>query len=354
MQLPFVLQSAEVMKAAVAYLEPHLEKTDARGKGTIVLATVKGDVHDIGKNLVDIILTNNGYTVVNLGIKQPINAIIDAAQEQHADAIGMSGLLVKSTVVMKENLEELNRRGMATAYPVFLGGAALTRAYVEQDLREIFAGEVRYARDAFEGLRLMDALMAVKRGEEAALPAPRERRVKARGTTLLEERDDTEVARRSDVAVDIDVPTPPFWGDRIVKGISLADVAAYLDERATFMGQWGSKAPGTVCRTRSSWRPKGGPGYARGWTASRPTRSRSSPVVYGYWPCYSDGNDLVVLRLGARCRPSRGAAALQLPTADPRAFLCLADFFRDRQLAAEKGPDVVAFHLVTMGRRFRR
>ena len=137
MQLPFVLQSAEVMKAAVAYLEPHLEKTDARGKGTIVLATVKGDVHDIGKNLVDIILTNNGYTVVNLGIKQPINAIIDAAQEQHADAIGMSGLLVKSTVVMKENLEELNRRGMATAYPVFLGGAALTRAYVEQDLRDL-------------------------------------------------------------------------------------------------------------------------------------------------------------------------------------------------------------------------
>ena len=164
MQLPFVLQSAEVMKAAVAYLEPHLEKTDARGKGTIVLATVKGDVHDIGKNLVDIILTNNGYTVVNLGIKQPIGAIIDAAQEP-TDAIGMSGLLVKSTVVMKENLEELNRRGIATAYPVFLGGAALTRAYVEQDLR-VFAGEVRYARDAFEGLRLMDALMAVKRGEE--------------------------------------------------------------------------------------------------------------------------------------------------------------------------------------------
>ncbi len=181
MQLPFVLQSAEVMKSAVAYLEPYLEKTDADGKGTIVLATVKGDVHDIGKNLVDIILTNNGYTVVNLGIKQPIGSIIEAAEQHRADAIGMSGLLVKSTVVMKENLEELNARGLATSYPVFLGGAALTRAYVEQDLREVFAGEVRYARDAFEGLRLMDALMAVKRGEEgAALPAPRERRVKAR------------------------------------------------------------------------------------------------------------------------------------------------------------------------------
>ena len=181
MQLPFVLQSAEVMKSAVAYLEPHLEKTDSAGKGTIVLATVKGDVHDIGKNLVDIILTNNGYTVVNLGIKQPITTILEAAEEHAADAIGMSGLLVKSTVVMKENLEEMNTRGIAEKYPVFLGGAALTRAYVEQDLGAMFGGEVRYARDAFEGLRLMDALMAMKRGEEgAALPAPRERRVKSR------------------------------------------------------------------------------------------------------------------------------------------------------------------------------
>ena len=152
MQLPFVLQSAEVMKTAVAYLEPHMEKTDDRGKGTIVLATVKGDVHDIGKNLVDIILSNNGYTVVNLGIKQPVNAILEAADEHDADVIGMSGLLVKSTVIMKENLEELNQRGMAERWPVMLGGAALTRAYVEQDLAQLFDGQVRYARDAFEGL----------------------------------------------------------------------------------------------------------------------------------------------------------------------------------------------------------
>ncbi len=164
MQLPFVLQSAEVMKTAVAYLEPHMDKTDDRGKGTIVLATVKGDVHDIGKNLVDIILSNNGYTVVNLGIKQPVSAILDAADEHDADVIGMSGLLVKSTVVMRENLEELNQRGSARRWPVVLGGAALTRAYVEQDLAQLFDGEVRYARDAFEGLRLMDAVMAVKRG----------------------------------------------------------------------------------------------------------------------------------------------------------------------------------------------
>ena len=182
MQLPFVLQSAEVMKSAVAYLEPHLEKADSRGKGTIVLATVKGDVHDIGKNLVDIILTNNGYTVVNLGIKQPIGTIIEAAEEHAADAIGMSGPAGQVDRGDEGEPRGAERaRASPPAIPVFLGGAALTRAYVEQDLREVFAGEVRYARDAFEGLRLMDALMAVKRGEEgAALPAPRERRVKPR------------------------------------------------------------------------------------------------------------------------------------------------------------------------------
>jgi 5-methyltetrahydrofolate--homocysteine methyltransferase len=243
-----------------------------------VLATVKGDVHDIGKNLVDIILTNNGYTVVNLGIKQPISSIIDAAEEHHADAIGMSGLLVKSTVVMRENLEELNKRGIATAYPVFLGGAALTRAYVEQDLREVFAGEVRYARDAFEGLRLMDALMAVKRGEEGAtLPAPRERRVRARGSTLVEDRVETEAPRRSDVAVDVDVPTPPFWGDRIVKGISLADVTATSMSGRPSWGNGDSKGRGMAHRSRSSSKRRAIPGCGRGWTASRPKASPSSP-----------------------------------------------------------------------------
>jgi 5-methyltetrahydrofolate--homocysteine methyltransferase len=182
MQLPFVLQSAEVMKAAVGYLEPHMERTDSSGRGTIVLATVKGDVHDIGKNLVDIILSNNGYEVVNIGIKQPISAIIGAAEERGADVIGMSGLLVKSTVVMRDNLAELNSRGLARRWPVLLGGAALTRAYVEQDLAAVFEGEVRYARDAFEGLRLMNAAMAVKRGEPGAkLPELRTRRVRGAG-----------------------------------------------------------------------------------------------------------------------------------------------------------------------------
>src|SRR5690242_17741182 len=181
MQLPFVLQSAEVMKAAVGYLEPHMEKSAEGGRGRIVLATVRGDVHDIGKNLVDIILSNNGYDVVNIGIKQPISAIIAAAEEHRADVIGMSGLLVKSTVVMRDNLAELNSRGIAARWPVLLGGAALTRAYVEQDLAALFQGEVRYARDAFEGLRLMDAAMSVKRGVPgAALPPLRQRRVKQR------------------------------------------------------------------------------------------------------------------------------------------------------------------------------
>ncbi|MBX6723045.1 MAG: dihydropteroate synthase, partial [Dactylosporangium sp.] len=174
MQLPFVLQSAEVMKAAVAYLEPHMEKTGDGGKGRIVLATVKGDVHDIGKNLVDIILSNNGYEVINLGIKQPISAILEAAEQHNADAIGMSGLLVKSTVVMKENLQEMSARGVAHRWPVLLGGAALTRAYVEDDLRALFPGEVHYARDAFEGLALMDRVMAAKRGGAPVVAAERE------------------------------------------------------------------------------------------------------------------------------------------------------------------------------------
>jgi 5-methyltetrahydrofolate--homocysteine methyltransferase len=349
MQLPFVLQSAEVMKTAVALLEPHMEKADSRGKGTIVLATVKGDVHDIGKNLVDIILTNNGYTVVNLGIKQPITTIVESAEKHQADAIGMSGLLVKSTVVMKENLEELNTRGLATSYPVFLGGAALTRAYVEQDLREVYAGEVRYARDAFEGLRLMDALMAVKRGEEgAALPAPRERRVRSRGTTAVAER--VEVPTRSDVAEDVDVPTPPFWGDRIVKGIALAEVTSYLDERATFMGQWGLKGS------------RGGPTYEelvetegrprlRMWLDRVKTESIAEfAVVYGYWPCYSDGDTVVVLKPGAEVAdPAAELDRFTFPRQTRGRFLCLADFFRSRALATQKGPDVIGFHLVTMG-----
>jgi 5-methyltetrahydrofolate--homocysteine methyltransferase len=190
MQLPFVLQSAEVMKAAVAHLEPHIEKTDDSGKGRILLATVRGDVHDIGKNLVDIILSNNGFETVNIGIKQPINEILRAAEEHDVDVIGMSGLLVKSTQIMRENLEEMNLRGVAARWPVILGGAALTRAFVEQDLAEVYLGEVRYARDAFEGLRLMDALVRIKRGDQSVvLPDLKKRVVAAQNLLQLTEPD---------------------------------------------------------------------------------------------------------------------------------------------------------------------
>ncbi|MBA2444760.1 MAG: methionine synthase, partial [Nocardioidaceae bacterium] len=346
MQLPFVLQSAEVMKNAVAYLEPHMEKTDDRGKGTIVLATVKGDVHDIGKNLVDIILSNNGYTVVNLGIKQPVSAILDAADEHDADVIGMSGLLVKSTVVMKENLEELNSRGMAERWPVMLGGAALTRAYVEQDLAQLFDGQVRYARDAFEGLRLMDAVMAVKRGDPGAqLPMLRDRRVKG-PVARSPGAEPVIVPARSDVSLTNPVPTPPFWGDRIVKGMPLANFASYLDERATFMGQWGLKSsrgdgPSYEELVETEGRPR-----LRTWMNRIQTEAIMEPaVIYGYWPCYSDGDDLVVLDAERR---SDEVARFTFPRQQRDRFLCLADFFRPK----ESGElDVIAFHLVTMGER---
>ncbi|MFD1120811.1 dihydropteroate synthase, partial [Sphaerisporangium aureirubrum] len=299
MQLPFVLASAEVMKAAVGYLQPHMPKVeDGNGsKGRIVLATVKGDVHDIGKNLVDIILSNNGFEVVNLGIKQPVSAILEAAQQHQADVIGMSGLLVKSTVIMRENLEEITTRGLADEFPVLLGGAALTRAYVEQDLAQMFPGQVRYARDAFEGLRLMEGLVAVKRGAapEKVLPPLRARRVTT-GATLVRTEPDAMPAR-SDVAADVPVPVAPFLGSRVVKGISLNDYAAFLDERATFMGQWGLKpargknGPSYEDLVESEGRPR-----LRMWLDRMHTDNLlEAAVVYGYYPCQADGDDLIIL-----------------------------------------------------------
>jgi 5-methyltetrahydrofolate--homocysteine methyltransferase len=345
MQLPFVLQSAEVMKAAVGYLEPHMERADSAGKGTIVLATVKGDVHDIGKNLVDIILSNNGYTVVNIGIKQPITSILEAADTHSADAIGMSGLLVKSTVVMKENLEEMTSRGVADRWPVLLGGAALTRAYVEQDLADGFAGHVRYARDAFEGLRLMDAVMAVKRGDAgAALPAPRARRVSARERSAA--LDDVVIPARSDVATDNPIPTPPFWGDRVVKGIGLAEYAALLDERATFLGQWGlrpTRGDAGGASYEELVETEGRPRLRMWLERMQAERMLEAAVVYGYFPCVSKGDDLIVLRDDGSER-----MRFTFPRQRRPRFLCLADFFRPE----ESGDvDVVAFQLVTVGSR---
>ncbi|AOR35286.1 methionine synthase [Streptomyces fodineus] len=345
MQLPFVLQSAEVMKAAVAYLEPHMEKSDSEGKGTIVLATVRGDVHDIGKNLVDIILSNNGYNVVNLGIKQPVSAILEAAQEHKADVIGMSGLLVKSTVIMKENLEELNQRGLAAAYPVILGGAALTRAYVEQDLHEIYEGEVRYARDAFEGLRLMDALIGVKRGVPGAkLPELKQRRVRATAAVEIEERPQ-EGHVRSDVATDNPVPTPPFWETRIVKGIQLKEYASWLDEGALFKGQWGLKqartgeGPSYEELAETEGRPR-----LRGLLDRLQTENLlEAAVVYGYFPCVSKDDDLIILdeRGNERTR-------FTFPRQRRGRRLCLADFFRPEESGQT---DVVGFQVVTVGSR---
>jgi len=342
MQLPFVLTSAEVMKLAVGYLEPHMDRSAESGKGRIVLATVRGDVHDIGKNLVDIILSNNGYDVVNIGIKQPLSAIVDAATEHGADVIGMSGLLVKSTVVMRDNLAELNSRGLAGRWPVLLGGAALTRAYVEQDLAALFDGEVRYARDAFEGLRLMDAFMAVKRGDAgAALPAVRERRV--RGAARLRLTEPAAMPARSDVATGTDVPVPPFYGDRIVKGIALADYAAFLDERATFMGQWGLKparggaGPSYEELVETEGRPR-----LRMWLDRIQAEGLvEAAVAYGYFRAVSEGNDLVVLGDDGAERER-----FAFPRQRHDRHLCLADFFRP---AAFGGADVVGFQLVTVG-----
>ncbi|WP_296138809.1 methionine synthase [uncultured Tessaracoccus sp.] len=347
MQLPFVLQSAETMKAAVAHLEPHLEKTDSAGKGTLVLATVRGDVHDIGKNLVDIIVSNNGYTVINIGIKQPIQAILDAAEEHHADAIGMSGLLVKSTLVMKDNLVEMNRLGLSEKYPVLLGGAALTRAYVEQDLGDLFEGEVRYARDAFEGLALMDSIMAVKRGVEgAALPERRQRRVRAR-ESLVPETDEAP-AGRSDVARGLPVPVPPFWGTRVVKGIALADVLGWLDHRATFMGRWGLRGNRDGLSYEELVEQEAMP-RLRMWIDRIATEGIADfGVVHGYFPVHSEGRTLVV---GDPEDPEREVARFEFPRQRRDRHLCLADFFRDADEARALGPDVLPMQLVTMGAR---
>ncbi|MEV5084011.1 methionine synthase [Streptomyces sp. NPDC056159] len=346
MQLPFVLQSAEVMKNAVAHLEPHMEKTDEAGKGTIVLATVRGDVHDIGKNLVDIILSNNGYNVVNLGIKQPVSAILEAAEEHRADVIGMSGLLVKSTVIMKENLEELNARGLATGYPVILGGAALTRAYVEQDLHELYDGEVRYARDAFEGLRLMDALIGVKRGVPGAkLPELRQRRVRAATAQVAEEQRPEEGHVRSDVATDNPVPEPPFWGTRVIKGIQLKEYASWLDEGALFKGQWGLKQARTGAGptyeelVESEGRPR-----LRGLLERLQTDGLlEAAVVHGYFPCVSKDDDLIILDDQGNER-----TRFTFPRQRRGRRLCLADFFRPEE-SGER--DVVGFQVVTVGSR---
>ncbi len=357
MQLPFVLQSAEAMKTAVAYLEPHMEKTTDAGKGRILLATVRGDVHDIGKNLVEIILSNNGFETVNLGIKQPISEILRAAEEHSVDVIGLSGLLVKSTQVMRENLEEMNLRGVAKRWPVILGGAALTRAFVEQDLAEIFDGEVRYARDAFEGLRLMDALVKIKRGDTSVTLPPLKKRLVEPKSLLVRTVPDL-IPDRSDVSATNEIPVPPFLGTRVVKGIPLRDYAGYLDERATFMGQWGLKPSraddGASYEelVETEGRPR-----LREWLDRIQTGGiLEAAVAYGYFPAVSDGDDLVILHHGPENSTDGGSGGVpgterirfKFPRQARDRHLCLSDFVRSKESGEV---DVVPFQLVTMGGR---
>jgi 5-methyltetrahydrofolate--homocysteine methyltransferase len=342
MQLPFVLQSAETMKAAVSYLEPYMEKSGDGSKGRIVLATVKGDVHDIGKNLVDIILTNNGYSVTNIGIKQPITSIIEAAERERADVIGLSGLLVKSTIVMREDLEELNRRELHT-YPVLLGGAALTRSYVEKDLREIYNGRVFYGRDAFEGLHTMDQLMAEKRGGVVVEAAPKEKRVRERPLAVVE----PDAPARSDVATDVPIPAAPFFGSRVVKGLNTLEISKYLNKKTLYRGQW-------------QFRPKAGQSReeydafieAEAEPIFRSTLQRcieeqllTPSVVYGFFPAQSEGDDLIVYDPDDN---GREWVRFTFPRQPKRRRLCISDFFRP---VSSGEVDVVAFHVVTMGPR---
>ena len=361
MQLPFVLQSAEAMKAAVRFLEPFMEKKGgATAKGTMVLATVKGDVHDIGKNLVDIILTNNGYKVLNLGIKQTIESILQAYDEHGADAIGMSGLLVKSTLIMKENLELMNERGIKV--PVVLGGAALTRRYVEEDLKSLYHGQLFYARDAFAGLHTMDQLMSGNGqgdaetgrhadaatleagddpedliGEEAKLgirkPA-RPRGMRATGNTTH--------TVRSQVEPDVPIPTPPFYGSRVVDDIKLDDVFAFMNETALFKGQWQFKQGRTpIDEYQKLVQSKVRPIYEELKERSKREELLVPKVVYGYFRCQSDGNDLVVYDEDKEVR-------FTFPRQPAGKHLCLADYFASKESGKM---DVVAFHLVTVGRR---
>jgi len=364
MQLPFVLQSAEAMKAAVRFLEPFMEKKGgATAKGKMVLATVKGDVHDIGKNLVDIILTNNGYKVFNLGIKQTIDSILQAYEEHGADAIGMSGLLVKSTLIMKENLELMNERGIKV--PVVLGGAALTRKYVEDDLKSLYKGRLYYARDAFAGLHTMDSLVGGNGkttkeradiaeltssdagedledliGEEAKLGIRKPLKPRAIAPSV-----DTTHTTRSNVSEDVVIPRPPFFGSRVVDDISLDSVFSFVNETALFKGQWQFKQGRTpVDKYQELVRAKVRPIFEGLKERSIREKLLSPKAVYGYFPCQSQGNDLIVYHDDQKTERVR----FTFPRQPRGKNLCLADFFASKESG---NVDVVAFHLVTVGRR---
>ncbi|MFZ4517985.1 MAG: methionine synthase [Microthrixaceae bacterium] len=348
MQLPFVLQSAETMKTAVAHLEPHMDRVEGdSGKGRIVLATVKGDVHDIGKNLVDIILTNNGYEVHNLGIKISVTEMIEKALEVKADAIGMSGLLVKSTLIMRDNLEELNDRGLSHI-PVLLGGAALTRTYVEKDLREVYEGRLFYGKDAFEGLRVMDRLGEIRRGDDdpdyGRVPEGRDLPPR---TTHVAPDDSVELPARSpEVATDNEVFVPPFLGSQVVKGLSIDEIAGFVNETALFRNQWQFRPearPDGATETDEEFKERIRPIFREQLAGARAEGLLVPQVVYGYFAVNGDGNDLVVWTDETR---SAERARFPFPRQRKDPYLCIADFFRP----ADSGEvDYAAFHIVTMG-----
>jgi 5-methyltetrahydrofolate--homocysteine methyltransferase len=351
MQLPFVLQSAETMKAAVAYLEKFMEKSESSTKGRIVLATVKGDVHDIGKNLVDIILSNNGYTVYNLGIKQPVTDILAAWREKNADAVGMSGLLVKSVAVMKENLEEMNARGLTV--PVLLGGAALTRDYAEETLAELYKGPLLYCRDAFEGLAMMDQISAGKVGEAVATQKQRsQKRKRLKEQSQKEYGNIISGAGSSAPAVviarDNPIPTPPFWGRRVITDLSPRHVFPYINRTALFTAQWGFRQKGLTPQQQAQLlEEKAEPVFAALQKRAVEEALIQPRIVYGYFPVQSSGNDLIVYR-PEEFSPKSATEWLRFsfPRQSARRQLCISDFFR----SVESGQfDVLGMQLVTVG-----
>jgi 5-methyltetrahydrofolate--homocysteine methyltransferase len=343
LQLPFVLASAETMKAAVAYLEPRMDRTEASGRGKVVLATVKGDVHDIGKNLVDIILTNNGYEVHNLGIKVPLTEILARADEISADAIGMSGLLVKSTLVMRENLEEMNRLGKSH-YTVILGGAALTRSYVERDLREVYKGKVFYGKDAFEGLRVLDRLMEIKASgvdDPSFGTEPTSRVLPPRRSQATAALEGTPPRRSPAVETDNPVFRPPFLGTRVAKGIPLDEIAEYLNETALYRNQWGYRPVGG--ETDAEFKTRVRAELRARLDVARTEGILVPQVLWGYFPANSEGDDLIVYADEDR---RQEAARFHFPRQKVDPYLCIADFFRP----VDSGEaDYVAFQVVTMG-----
>ncbi|HEY9674888.1 MAG TPA: methionine synthase [Waterburya sp.] len=373
MQLPFVLQSAETMKAAVAYLEPYMDKADTgnNAKGTVVIATVKGDVHDIGKNLVDIILSNNGYKVVNLGIKQPVDNIIDAYEQHKADCIAMSGLLVKSTAFMKENLQTFNERGISV--PVILGGAALTPKFVHEDCQNTYQGKVIYGKDAFSDLHFMDKLMPAKAAGKwdnlkgfldeldetaaASTNGHKEPVGEAKEAKVTAEPAVIDRRRSEAVAVDIERPTPPFWGTKLLQleDFSLEEIFGYLDLQALIAGQWQFRKPKEQSREKydAFLQEKVYP-VLEDWKGRIVEEKLLHPqVIYGYFPCQAEGNSLYIYNPeGTNHRGAEGGEKLEevarfdFPRQRSLRRLCIADFFAPKESGII---DVFPMQAVTVG-----